>query len=153
MVRRILRACVVSSSFALLLVVPARAQGAAEKPYGTPEAAVKRLLTAVTDSNLAEIANAWGTPNGPAARVRPQDWQRRVAIIQAYLRGGTYRVLGIDQTSSSEGARRTVLVEMKRDNCQKQFPMQTARLNDGTWLVTAVDLTAVGVPGKQCEGS
>lgn len=153
--RHLMRVMALSLVVGALGAAPTAAQSAAapEKPFATPEAAVQRLLKAVADSNLAEIAEAWGTPAGPASKVKPQDWQRRVAIIQAYLRGGNYRVLGIDQTSSVEGLRRTVLLEIRRDNCQKQFPMQTARLQGGTWIVTAVDLTSVGVPGKQCENS
>ena len=153
--RSMMRALALSCFIGAAVSLPAVAQSTpkAEPPFGTPELAVQRLLTAVADSNLAEIANAWGTPNGPASKVKPQDWQRRVAIIQAYLRGGDYRVLGIDQTASIEGPRRTILVEIRRDNCQKQFPMRTVRLSNGTWLVTSVDLTTVGVPGKQCENN
>ena len=83
--------------------------------------------------------------------MKPQRWEQRVALIQAYLRGGTYRILGTDQTVQAMNGRRTILVEMRRDKCLKQIPFNTAQLRDQSWIVTLVDLTAAGVPGKQCE--
>jgi hypothetical protein len=139
--------------WAAILLVPAvlAAQAPAAVGSPTPEAAVERLLKAVADSNLGALADAWGTPAGPASKVKPQRWEQRVALIQAYLRGGTYRVLGTDQTVQALNGRRTILVEMRRDRCLRQIPFNTAQLRDQSWIVTSVDLTAAGVPGKQCE--
>ena len=51
-------------------------------------------MQAVADSNLDKMATLWGTANGPASRTRqPSDYQRRIAIMQAYLRNDSFRVI------------------------------------------------------------
>ncbi len=160
MIRRLhmLVACILTvSPAAAVAQAPAKPSSAKAKAEAaqadTPEAAVQRLLKAVADSDLATLADTWGTPSGPASKVKPTRWEQRVAVIQSYLRGGTFRILGTDRTVQALNGRRSLLVEMRRDRCVKQIPFQTAQLADKSWLVTSVDLTAAGVPGKQCEDS
>ena len=51
------------------------------------------FMQAVADSNLVKMANLWGTASGPAAKTnQPPDYQRRIAIMQAYLRNDSFRV-------------------------------------------------------------
>ena len=50
-------------------------------------------MQAVADSNVDKMAHLWGTASGPAAKTnQPPDYQRRVAIMQAYLRNDSFRI-------------------------------------------------------------
>jgi hypothetical protein len=63
-------------------------------PANTASAAVQNFMKAVADSNLTSMANLWGTSRGPAAKTRePSDFERRVAVMQAYLSHDDYRIL------------------------------------------------------------
>jgi hypothetical protein len=131
------------------VVVPVFAQESAPKPM-TPVAAVERMLKAVADSSHGELALAWGSNNGPAVRTQPQEWQKRVAIIQSFLQKASYRIIGED-ASAPGGNVRTVLVEQRRPTCLKTMPFITTQMGDKSWLVTSVDLAAGVPPGKTCE--
>jgi hypothetical protein len=109
--------------------------------------AVQGFMQAVADSNLAKMATLWGTTNGPASRThQPQDYQRRIVIMQAYLRNQSYRVTS-DVPESPE--RRSVQVEIKRQTCAWNVPFIAIKTRDG-WLVNQVDLTAAGNPARPC---
>lgn len=111
--------------------------------------AVNSFMKAVADSNLAKMATLWGTASGPAAKTnQPPDWQRRVAIIQAYLRSQSFRLIG--DTPTSDQSRRDVQVEIKRQACTWTVPFVAIRLGDGSWIVNQVDLTAAGNPARPC---
>ncbi|MGH7500080.1 MAG: hypothetical protein ACREL3_14670, partial [Gemmatimonadales bacterium] len=63
-------------------------------PANSPSAAVTGFLLAVSDSNLTKMASLWGTAAGPSSRTRqPSDYERRIAVMQAYLRHDDSRIL------------------------------------------------------------
>jgi hypothetical protein len=105
-------------------------------------------MQAVADSNLAKMATLWGTTSGPASKTRrPADFERRVAIMQAYLRNDSYRLTAdVPQADN----RRTVQVEIRRQSCTWSVPFVTIRTGDGSWLVNQVDLAAAGNPARPC---
>jgi hypothetical protein len=114
------------------------------------EQAVEQFMKAVADSNLAKMATYWGTAKGPAAETRqPPDYERRIVVIQAYLRGASYRLLGGDPVTPG-GDRRTMQVEIRRENCVTVVPFQTVKTPSGSWVVSSIDLAAVGTPGRGC---
>ena len=139
---------------ALLLVIAAAACGGSQRSQPgapapeSPGAAVEAFMSAVADSNLTQLGMLWGTPRGPAAVTNLPEWQRRLVVIQAYLQGGSGRVIGDSPTSS--GDRRTVTFELTRGGCTKAVPFTTIRLNSGTWLVSDIDLSAAGNPARPC---
>ncbi len=139
-----------SRSLVLVLVLLAACSGGRTEsvaPAATPEAAVERFLKAVADSNLTAMADIWGTARGPAGVTgSPPDYQKRVAVMQLYLRHSARRVLGID----GEGDLRTVAVELTRDACVSRVPITVGRSSAGAWLVRSVDLAAVGSPTQPC---
>jgi hypothetical protein len=107
------------------------------------------FLRAVSDSNLVQMGALWGTSKGPAASTGvPSDWQRRVAVMQLYLRGGEAKVLSEDTFG---GDRREVVVQLERPGCVKQVPFSMIRTKDGGWLVNSIDLNAAGNPANPCE--
>ena len=110
-------------------------------------------MQAVADSNVVKMANLWGTASGPSAKTnQPPDWQRRVAIMQAYLRNDSFRITS-DVPETDEN-RRGLLVEIKRSSCNWTVPFTAIKTRDGSWIVTQVDLAAAGNPARPCvEGA
>jgi hypothetical protein len=120
------------------------------QPSGSAAATVKGFMQAVADSNLAKMASLWGTASGPASKTnQPPDWQRRVAVMQVYLRNQSYRLTG--DTPASDQSRHDVQVELKRQTCTWSVPFVVVRLGDGSWLVNQVDLAAAGNPARPCQ--
>ena len=109
-------------------------------------------MQAVADSNLPKMADLWGTPSGPAARTnQPADWERRIAIIQAYLRSDSFRL--ISDVPETDG-RRAVQVEIRRQACTWSVPFTVIKTGDGSWLINQIDLTQAGNPARPClEGA
>lgn len=109
-------------------------------------------MQAVADSNLDKMASLWGTANGPASRTRqPADYERRIAVMRAYLRNDSFRLTS-DVPESAD--RRAVQVEIKRQTCTWSVPFVAIKAGDGSWLVNQVDLTAAGNPARPClEGA
>lgn len=133
------------SSVAQSTGTPAAAVAAA-----AAEATVQSFMQAVADSNLAKMAELWGSAKGPAARTKePEDFERRVVIMQAYLRGSPHRILSNAQ-AGSDGGRRVLQVELQRDKCAKLVPFQMVRAGK-LWLVNSIDLAILGSPGANCN--
>jgi hypothetical protein len=107
-------------------------------------------MQAVADSNVVKMANLWGTASGPAAKTnQPPDWQRRVAIMQAYLRNDSFRITADEPETDVN--RRALQVEIKREACTWSVPFSTIKIRDGSWIVTQVDLAAAGNPARPCQ--
>jgi hypothetical protein len=125
------------------------APAAAPGPVTSPRGAVEQFLQAVADSNLQKMASLWGTAAGPAAKTnQPADYQRRIVVMQAYLRNE-----GIAITSDTPDGgpdRHVVQVELRRDLCTRMVPFTLIRLATGTWLVNQIDLAAAGNPARPC---
>jgi hypothetical protein len=118
--------------------------------YESGQAVVEQFMGAVVDSNLTRMGQLWGTSRGPAAVTGdPSDWQRRIVAMQAWLKGGTSRVLGEDRTADDN--RRTVTLELTRGGCARQVPFHVLRLSNGSWIVWNVDLEAAGNPARPCN--
>jgi hypothetical protein len=106
----------------------------------------------VADSNLTKMAQLWGSAKGPAGTTHePVDYERRIAIMQAYLRGAQYRILANDVDPASAD-QRVLQVELKREHCDKTVPFALIRTGDA-WLINRVDLGAVGSPGRPCDAA
>jgi hypothetical protein len=118
-------------------------------PANSPKGVVDRFMQAVADSNLTEMASLWGTAAGPAARTGvPPDYERRVAIMHAYLRNESHRV--VSDAPEGGDTRHALQVEIRRQLCSWVIPFTVIKLADGNWIVSQVDLTAAGNPAKPC---
>lgn len=135
----------------LLLVACGGGGGAKQaEPQTSAAGAVRSFMLAVADSNVDKMASLWGTANGPASRTNnPPDWQRRVAIMQAYLRNDSFRITS-DLPDQADPNRRAQQVEIKRQTCTWSVPFVSIKARDGSWLVTQVDLAAAGNPARPC---
>ena len=117
-------------------------------PTTSPKGAVEKFMQAVSDSNLTAMANLWGSAGGPAARTgQPPDYERRIAVMQTYLRHESHRIAS---EASLSDARHGVQVEIRRQLCSWTVPFTVIRLADGSWIVNQVDLTRAGNPAKPC---
>jgi hypothetical protein len=121
-------------------------------PENTASAAVQSFMRAVADSNLDAMAALWGTAGGSAARTRqPSDYERRIVVMQSYLRHDDFRILS-DAPDGSD-ARHAVQVQLRRQACTWTVPFTVIRLTDGGWIINQLDLTAAGNPARGCEPS
>lgn len=137
---------------AALLLAACGGGTAPVQPANSAAAAVQGFMQAVADSNLPKMAALWGTARGPASKTgQPPDYERRIAIMQAYLRNDSYRLTS-DVAEAAD--RRALQVEIKRQTCTWSVPFVTIKAGEGTWLVNQVDLTAAGNPARPCiEGA
>jgi hypothetical protein len=119
------------------------------QPASSAAEAVQSFMRAVADSNTNKMASLWGTASGPASRTRqPPDWERRIVIMQAYLRNDSFRI--VSDVPDPDENRRSQQVEIKRMTCTWTVPFVSIKARDGAWLVTQVDLTAAGNPARPC---
>ena len=120
------------------------------QPATSASGAVQSFMQAVADSNVVKMANLWGTASGPAAKTnQPPDWQRRIGIMQAYLRNDSFRVTS--DVPEANPDRRGLLVEIKRSTCTWTVPFTAIKVRDGSWIVTQLDLAAAGNPARPCQ--
>ena len=136
----------------VLLLAACGGGGGAEavKPASSARGAVQSFMQAVADSNVEKMALLWGTATGPAAKTnQPPDWERRVAIMQAYLRNQSFRIMS-DSPETDEN-RRAIQVEIRRETCTWTVPFVAVKSRDGSWLVNQVDLAAAGNPARPCS--
>ena len=132
----------------MLLLAACGGRPAPVEPARTPTGVVQGFMQAVADSNLAKMATLWGTSSGPAAKTRqPSDYERRIVIMQSYLRNESFRVTS-DVPQSPD--RRDLQVELRRKTCTWSVPFVVVKTGDGSWLVNQVDLTAAGNPARPC---
>ena len=139
--------------FGIGLLLAACGGGAGAKqaePATSAAGAVRSFMQAVADSNVDRMASLWGTVNGSAAKTKqPADWQRRVTIMQAYLRNESFRITS-DVPDQMDPNRRAQQVELRRQTCTWSVPFVSVKARDGSWLVTQVDLAAAGNPARPC---
>jgi hypothetical protein len=121
----------------------------------TPEIAVRDFMQAVTDSNIPRMGRYWGTSRGPASETRqPPDYVQRLSVTQAFLRASPYRILRSDPVAS-DPSRHIVEVELARtdvdgSHCVRNLPFTMLDTGKRGWIVTAIDLTLAGTPGRSC---
>jgi hypothetical protein len=137
---------------AVLVLLACGGHAAPVEPVHSAAAAVQGFMQAVADSNLAKMATLWGTANGPASQTRqPPDYERRIAIMRAYLQNESYRITS--DVADSPG-RRSLLVEIRRESCSWSVPFTAIKARDGSWVVNQIDLTTAGNPARPClQGS
>jgi hypothetical protein len=139
---------------ALALAACSSGGGAAKpvQPARTADATVQNFMKAVADSNLATMADLWGTTRGAAATThQPPDYERRIAVMRAYLNHDDFRILSNNPDGSE--MRRAMQVQIRRQACTWDIPFTVIQLADGTWIINQVDLGAAGNPARPCDPS
>jgi hypothetical protein len=117
-------------------------------PSPGPTQAVQEFMKAVADSNLTRMAELWGTSSGSAAETgKPTDYQRRIAVMYTFLKGSTAKVLAEVERSNDKS---TLAVEVTRSDCHKRIPFTLEKTKNDRWMVTSIELGALGTPGRAC---
>ncbi len=137
---------------AALLVTACGSRGptaSGAEPVASARETVTTFMRAVADSNLTKMAQLWGTSKGAAATTRqPADYERRVVVIQSYLRNDDYRIA--TDAAESEG-RRGMQVELRRQACTWSVPFTVVKSAKDGWVVSNIDLTRAGNPVRPCD--
>lgn len=138
-------------AIAAILAACGGQQGAAPTtPVGSSTQALGEFMRAAADSNLTRMAELWGTSRGPAAQTRsPEDYEKRIIVIQSYLRTDSSRIVS-DMPLTGDDNRRKLMVQIYRQGCMKHIPATLLRVKGG-WIVENVELAAVGNPARPCE--
>ncbi|HEV8612145.1 MAG TPA: hypothetical protein VGQ73_01470 [Gemmatimonadales bacterium] len=126
-----------------------RASTPPAEPVASSTQAISAFMQAAKDSNLTRMAELWGTSRGPASQTRPAEYEKRLAVMQVYLRGDSTRILSDDPVPGDEKHRRVQLA-LYRGTCVKQIPVTTVRSQKG-WIVEGVNLSFAGNPARPCE--
>ena len=112
---------------------------------------VHEFMGAARDSNVTRMAALWGASGGPAGQTHnPKDYERRLVVLQAYLRGDSARVTS-DIPISGDANRRRLIVSLFRGPCATPVSVVAIRTRSGSWIVNSVDLTSAGNPARPCE--
>lgn len=125
---------------------------AAQKPAPrSASAVVEEFFHATADSNLVRMSELWGTEKGSARQTgEPKDYQKRVVIMNAYLRGVSVRALSeVDARNSNE---RVVTTELSNGGCRVTLPVTATKTKNG-WIVRSFDLNQAAEANRPCEGS
>lgn len=133
---------------AVAFTVPLTGQQASPR---SPSAVVEEFMRATSDSNLIRMSELWGSSKGSARSTGyPKDYQKRVAIMNAYLKGVSARALSeVDANSSNE---RIVTTELSHGICRVTIPVTTVKTKGG-WIVKSFDLSQAAEANKPCESS
>lgn len=139
-----------------ILVVLAACGGGSNANTGTtprtssPQA-VTAFMRAAADSNMSRMAQLWGSSKGPVSQVPVANLEKRLVVLQAYLKGDSTRIV-TDMPVQGDENHRHLTVALYRGTCVKQIPFTTVRTKDGGWIVEEVNVAAAGNPARPCEG-
>jgi hypothetical protein len=129
---------------------PAGAGAGQVHPATSASSAVTSFLQAVSDSNLEQMARLWGTVAGPSARTKqPPDYERRVAVMQSYLRHDDSRI--VTDAPDAGPTKHLVQAQLRRAACTWTVPFVVIQLADSSWIVNSVDLATAGNPARGCQ--
>ena len=117
-----------------------------------PEVTVNNFMNAVQENNLQVMGQLWGTESGPmAGRMDADQLDMRLAVMQRYLTHERFQLVPPPPTATMREGRRMYQVEFTRFGCVIKVPIELVQVKS-SWLVTNVDLTRVGTPGRPCTG-
>lgn len=117
-------------------------------PMPTATQAVSAFFRAAADSNLNRMAELWPL-SGSAAKTSAEDYQKRLSLLQVFVRADSSRILS-DEPVSGDNNRRRLAVAIWRSGCMKQVPVTSARSGTG-WIVQNVEIAYAGNPARPCE--
>jgi hypothetical protein len=121
----------------------------------TPEGAVRSFMQAVADSNITRMGRYWGTSRGPASVAHhPADYEQRLFVTQSFLRDSPFHILRTDPVGNDKN-RQMVQVDLDRSDpdgsrCTRAVPFTVLNAGKHGWIVTSIDLTLAGTPGRSC---
>ena len=139
---------------ALVTTLGCASGGGSSEPVAPadPEEAVARFLDAVRDNSMETLGQLWGTSRGPAVESMEEDeLVKRLSVIMVYLQHERYEITPqTDALMRGTGAERRVRARLYRRGCMPVVPFTLVRWRD-RWLVSNIDLVAIGNPASSCE--
>lgn len=125
---------------------PLAAQKASQR---SPSVAVEDFMRATADSNLVRMSELWGSSKGSARTTDfPKDYQKRMVIMNAYLKGISVRTLSeIDGNIPSQ---RIVTTELSNGSCRVVLPVVAVKTKEG-WIVQSFDLNQAAKVNRPCD--
>jgi hypothetical protein len=134
-----------------IISAPLTLAAQAPRAAATPAGAVEEFMRALADSNLTRMAQLFGNAKGSAFKThQPQDYEKRMVIMQAMLRGAQARTLG--DVPSAKGGGRTVTTQLSSNGCKVTIPVKVLQSNEG-WVVNEFKLEAAAEVNKPCEAA
>jgi hypothetical protein len=125
--------------------------GPAVSPVGSSSEVVREFMKAAADSNVSRMGQLWGDARGPASETRSiPGWERRLIVMQVYLRGDSARIES-NTPDPGDSNRRRLSVTLFRMNCATQIPFTSLRTKSGNWVIFNVELAKAGNPARPCE--
>ena len=122
-------------------------------PVASSGQALREFMQAAADSNLTRMSQLWGSSRGPAAEtLYPANYEKRLAVIQVYLRADSTRIISDMPVTGDKTHRRLVMAVYRGGGCMRQIPATLSKIK-GAWVVTDVELAAAGNPARPCEGA
>jgi hypothetical protein len=139
------------SKIALLTIAcaPLALPAQATKGGATPAAAVEEFMRALADSNLTRMSELFGNAKGPVIKTKPKDYQKKVLIMQLFLRGIQVQTLG--DVPGKDGMR-TVTTLLTNHGCRVTIPVDAVKAPEG-WLVNNFKLEDAAEVNKPCDRS
>ena len=120
-------------------------------PSATPESAVRAFIKAADDSNIVQMSQLFGTDKGSAyATHQPADYQRKLEVIQLYLRNIKYTV-GRIHPADNDPTHTVVDVIIDRKACSRTMPVTAVQSAKDGWMVNQLDLNTAGNPSRPCR--
>jgi hypothetical protein len=137
---------------AILAACGGNSGSAPTAPVASSGQAMQEFMQAAADSNLTRMSQLWGSSRGPATETHsPPDYEKRLIVIQAYLRADSSKVVS-DVPVTGDDSRRRLVVAVYRSGCMKQIPAVLLKVK-GAWIVNNIDLASAGNPARPCEGT
>jgi len=134
---------------ALAASAPATLAAQGARKAASASAAVQEFMRAVADSNLTRMAELFGTSKGSSAVThKPDDYQKRMVVIQAMIGKVQSRTLG--DLPGKDGMH-TITTQLQRGTCKIVIPVNAVDSKDG-WLVHDFDLSAASQVNQSCTG-
>lgn len=133
---------IVSPGLALLaLALAPMATAVAQDRPSKASGAVVEFFRAASDSNLTRMAQLFGTKDGSVRKTgEPEDYPKRMVIMQAMLGGTQVRALGEVVTSHDEQV--SVTTEVVKGSCKVVVAVTAVEAEEG-WLVLKFDLPSI----------
>jgi hypothetical protein len=114
---------------------------------------MREFMKAAADSNLTRMSQLWGSSRGPAAEtLYPANFEKRLIVVQAYLRADSSKVTSDVAVPGDDGHRKLIVALYRSGGCMKQFPATLARVK-GAWIITDIDIAPAGNPARPCEAT
>jgi hypothetical protein len=138
---------------AILAACGGNSGSAPTTPMASSGQALREFMQAARDSNLTRMSQLWGSSRGPAAETRyPENYERRLVVIQLYLRADSTKVVSDVPVTGEENQRRLIAAIYRSGGCMKQIPALLTRIK-GAWVVTDIEVAAAGNPARPCENA